>query len=304
MLSSIRHLFLVAVVAAMLVVGLSVVAPAVAGPTTCVPPAVITTDHHGGYTCTIPGDPGGGGGGGGGSTPTCDLSGAGGTDYSDHNRSANFCIGQDVCFDTDVFVPYRNPYGDPPNKDSTGRITWCYDGIMGPPSTRRFFWDGQEPTPLEQAQTAIGKIQLGAGQVSVSPSVRTLVNLDTWFWVTGRQRVATGSSAFGLVAVATFRSMSVDPGDGAGSFACPWTATQEQAQRDCFHEYRRSSRAGTEQVDGHNAFGVRVTAIYDLRFEVNGAVTQIPGAPKTLDAPPADVAVRVDEVQSQVTGVS
>jgi hypothetical protein len=260
------------------------------------------------YECTVwsagdPGDPPGDPGQP--APPTCDLAGAGGTDYADKNRTANFCIDDDVCFTIDHFAPLKMPAGDKPNEDSKARVTMCYDGIMGPPGVRRIFWsDDEEPSLLEQAQTAIGQIDLGTPRIQVSPAGRTLVNLDTWFWTTGQQRTATGSSAFGLVAIATFRSMSVDPGDGTGSFACGWTTSADEAKQSCHHEYRRASVRGPESVGGRPAYGVRVTAVYDLRFEMDGAPITVNGAPLTLDAPPAQAAVRVDEVQTRVTGVS
>lgn len=262
------------------------------------------------YTCTKwsggdpgdppPGDPGDP------APPTCDLAGAGGTDYADKNRTPNFCIGDDVCFTVDHFPPLEMPPGEKPNEDSKARVTWCYDGIMGPPGVRRIFWsDDEEPSLLEQAQTAIGRINLGTPTIEVSPAGRTLVNLDTWFWTTGQQRTATGSSAFGLVAIATFRSMSVDPGDGTGTFTCGWTSSAAEAKQSCHHEYRRASVRGTESVGGRPAYGVRVTAVYDLRFEMDGApIPLIPGAPVTLNAPAAETAVRVDEVQTKVTEVN
>lgn len=261
------------------------------------------------YTCTVwsGGDPGDPPGDSGGPTPpTCDLAGAGGTDFSGKNRTPNFCIGTDVCFTVDDFPPLKLPPGKKPSPDSVARVTMCYDGIMGPPAVRRVFWsDDEKPTLLEQAQTAIGRINLGTPEIHVSPSGRTLVNLDTWFWATGQQRTATGSSAFGLVAIATFRGMSVDPGDGTGTFTCGWTTSAAEAKQNCHHEYLRASVRGTESVGGRPAYGVRVTAVYDLRFEMNGApIPAIAGAPVTLDAPPAQSALRVDEVQTKVTGVS
>lgn len=263
------------------------------------------------YGCTDPGtegEPGdtgntGGTGGGEPSAPTCDLPGAGGTDYSDQNRSPNFCVGENVCFNTDLLDLQDPPQGDPPTEGGEARVTWCYDGIMGPPSVLRIFWSDEEEPPslLEQAREAIGNIDIGTPELQISPTGRTLVNLDTWYWLDGAEQEVTGSSAFGLVAIATFRNVTVDPGDGTGSFICPLVTTAAAAEKACDHEYRRASTQGSATVDGRAAYAASATTVYDLRFEVDGDEVDIDGAPATLNGPPAEAAVRVDEVQSRVT---
>lgn len=287
----------------------ALVSPASAEKPTCTPPAVLT--YSGGtYTCEIPGDQGptqppGDDDDGPTAPPPCDLANRGPSGYEDKNPTPNFCIGKDVCFTIDLFPPLAMPKGPKPKPTSKARVTMCYDGIMGPPAPGEVFWSDDEPTPtlLQQAQTAIGQIKLGNATVGASPQTRTVVKLPTWFWLEGAQRRATGSSAFGLVAIATFQSMEVDPGDGSGSFSCPVTTTEDEAADHCSHVYVHSSAYGTQQVGGRAAFGVRITTVYGLRFEVNGTPTTIPGAPTTLDGPTANSAIRVDEVQSKVTRV-
>ncbi|MET0931879.1 MAG: hypothetical protein ABWX74_20360 [Aeromicrobium sp.] len=216
-------------------------------------------------------------------------------------RTGNFCINEDVCYTTNVFPPIRLPDGDRPNEDSKPRVTFCF---IGPDASniRDIFWSDEEepPTLLEQAQTAIGQIVLPTPTINTSPTTRTLVNLDTWVWIDGAQQRATGSSAFGLVAIATFRGMTVDPGDGTGPFPCPYVTDSASAERDCAHTYTRASVRGSQSVDGRPAYGITVNTTYDLTFEVDGAPVTIDGAPLTLDGPPAQAALRVDEVQSIV----
>ncbi|MCW2824567.1 MAG: hypothetical protein JWQ91_1484 [Aeromicrobium sp.] len=281
-------------------------AEAADGPT-CDPPAVISFPASGGYVCTIPGGGGGAGGGGGGGSnePQCDLSYNEGAYLGlSPDSSGNYCKGTTTCFNVAHFTPHPMPDGDKPNKDSKARIEFCFTTPFDT-TVERIYWtdDEEPPSLLEQALTAIGQIAITPPTVNVSPSGRTLVNLDTWFWVTGTQREATGSSAFGLVAIATLRSLTIDPGDGTGSFTCPWTATKEDAERDCYHEYRRASLRGSASVDGRPAYAVTARTVYDLRFEVNGSPSRIPGAPTTLEGPPGQTAVRVDEVQTTVKRV-
>ena len=294
-----------------LVVATGLVATATAASAACEPPNGTFDPATGQYTCTIPGDPGepgdpgtgGGGDGGEPAEPTCDLAGRTTVDSYD-NTSAPFCIGTDVCFNADLFAPLDLPDGEKPNEDSEARVTMCYVGIVGPPAPREVFWTGDEPeppSPLEQALTAIGQIDLGTPDVNISPQNRTLVNLDTWFWVEGVQAEAQGSSAFGLVALAINPRLSVDPGDGTGAMSCPLVTSSSEAERSCAHTYRRASNRGTESVGGRPAFAVNVEVVYDLEFRINGTLTTIPGAPATLPADAADAALRVDEIQSRVT---
>lgn len=287
-------------------------APSVAEETT--DPANCTFNQVlGTTTCTnpgssgTPGSPGSPGGSGGEpAEPTCDLSGRSTVDSYD-NTSAPFCIGTDVCFNADHFVPLALPEGDKPNEDSEARVTLCYDGIFGPPSAVRIFWTGEEPEPpslAEQAQTAIGQIDLGIPDVGISPQNRTLVNLDTWFWVDGVQAEAQGSSAFGLVAIALDPTLTVDPGDGSGVKTCPLVTSADEARNSCTHTYRRASNRGSASVGGRPAYDVDVQVVYRLEFRLNGTLVDgINGAPPTLSAGAADAALRVDEIQSRVTGL-
>lgn len=307
---ALRALLMTFVVATSLV---AVTTPATAA--TCVPPNGTFNPSTGQYTCTVPGTPGepgdpgdtgGGSDGGEPAEPTCDLGGRTSVD-SYENTSAPFCIGTDVCFNADLFAPLELPAGEKPNEDSEARVTMCYDGIMGPPAPNEVFWTGDEPEPpslAEQALTAIGQIDLGTPDVGISPQNRTLVNLDTWFWVDGVQAEAQGSSAFGLVATALDPTLTVDPGDGSGTMTCPLVTSSREAEESCAHVYRRASTRGAASVGGRPAYDVDVQVVYRLEFRVNGTlIDEIPGAPPTLSAGGDATPLRVDEIQSRVTGL-
>lgn len=265
--------------------------PAAADPV-CTPPAQATWTPGGGYSCTVPGGGGGGGSegggdGGGSSEPTCVLTG----DYT-------FCAGATPCRQFEGHPPYIAPEGPQPSPEAVWTIREC----AGQPID--VFWstdeEPQPPSLAEQAQTAIGQIDLTMPAARTSPAGRTIVNLPTWFWVDGEPPVLTGSSAFGLVAIATAQELRVDPGDGSPAFTCPWVTSAEEAEASCTYAYPRASWDGAASHDGRPAHEAVVTTTFALRFEVGGTPVTIPGAPTTLPGPPSTAVVRVDEVQSLV----
>lgn len=295
---------------AALLVGLLVAAGPVLVPSAaaaapqCTPPATATYDRETNtYSCTTVGDGGqdgggaGGGSGGGGSAPepTCEL-------YGDYT----FCDGERACWQSEGRVPYRPPAGPRPSDDAVWMIRQCDLGgplVQGPPSYETFWAEPGEvrpPTLAEQAQSAIGQLDLAVPVVRTSPEGRTVVNVPTWFWVEGTSGEVTGSSAFGLVAIATARGMEVDPGDGSGAFACPFTTSAEQAEEDCAYAYPRASYDGRERYEGRPAHRVEVRAVWTLRFEVGGRAVEVPGAPTEIPGPASSAVVRVDEVQTLV----
>ncbi len=233
----------------------------------------------------------------------CDLSTGGEAQAA---GAPPYCTNINYCFEAAPGPQPRVPDGPKPSEDSVLRAIWCHtDGTL---TIDRVFWsedaEPDEPTLLEQALEAIGQIDLTAATLQTSPDGRTLVNLDTWYWLDGAQREATGSSALGLVAIATFRTMNVDPGDGTGAFRCDLVTSAEAAKDSCTYSYRRSSIGGSASENGRPAFGASVTAVYDLSFEIDGEpIPPIVGAPATLDSPAIETAVRVDEIQSTVTGL-
>ncbi|MTB88539.1 hypothetical protein H9L21_13830 [Aeromicrobium senzhongii] len=284
---------------------------ATAAAPTCVPPAVVKWVGVSQYVCVIPADepsPGattpGGEDSSGPGAPSCDLAAAPAPSglVAEHLLEGPYCLGTRFCVTTDLIVPLALPDGEPPNEDSEERYRWCSTG--GAYQLESSWWTGENEPPslLERALSAIGQIDLATPTLSTSPTGRTLVTLDTWFWASGASTSATGS-AFDLVATATFASMSVDPGDGSGAFSCPLTTTRAAAESDCRHAYRRASLGGSTSVEGRPAYSASVRLVYDLSFTVGGTPVVVPGAPTTLEAPVASAPIRVDEVQSIVTEV-
>ncbi|MDO9457666.1 hypothetical protein [Nocardioides sp.] len=270
-----------------------------AAPPTCVPPAVIVTHPDGTYGCTVPGNPGNpgepgepGDGTGGTSQPSCQIYG-----------SYTYCLGNQPCRDVPWTPAMGQPPGPKPSPDSEPRARIC--GFPDPqtqgPIPYTIYWSGTEPEPptlAEQAQTAIGEIDLALPPVLTSPPERTVVNFPTWFWMDGGSPELSGSSAFGLVAIATVARINVDPGDGSGGFTCPWVSSEEEASSSCTYDYKRDSSRGTATQDGRPAYEVGVSADWTVRFELGGNVIDIPGAPTTLDGPTSTTVLRVDQVQS------
>jgi hypothetical protein len=257
------------------------------------------------YTCTDPGSTtpagpgtdGNSGSNGGATQPQCVLRG-----------DATYCIGTRACWNVPWQVPYKMPDGPKPQPDSKPMVRYCYLPYpqQGPPGVEIYWSDSGNPPPpslADQAATAVGQLDLAVPALSSSPVHRTLVGLPTWFWVDGAQPTQTGSSAFGLVAIATVRSLHVTTGDGT-TLDCPWTTTASQAETDCAHEYTQASYGGTESWQGRPAFAVSAYATWAIRFELNGVAVDIPGAPTTLDGPASTAVLRVDEVQTIVTNAS
>jgi hypothetical protein len=153
---------------------------------------------------------------------------------------------------------------------------------------------------VDQAREAMGLIVLPPATLSFNPTARTLVNLDTWFWAQGLSgRDLRGTSAFGLVAVATPARLVVTPGDGSAPVTCRWATFKSDR---CAYAYRRSSAGGP--VLGHKgapAYEASARALWTVRFEVNGAPVTIAGAPTVLSGLPMTTAVEVAEVQTVVT---
>ena len=275
-----------------------------AGPVAADPPSCVG-DDGGTYVCTQPGgddDPGGptGDDNGGGTTPagpTCEL-------YADFT----FCSGTRACRMIEWQVPYKLPDGPKPQPDSVPLIRECNLGdpaVYGPFPLEIYWSDDGEPQPptlAEQAQTAIGQLDLSLPALMTSPDGRTVVNFPTWYWLDGAETRQVGTSAFGLRAIATVSQVRVDPGDGSGPLDCPWVSTAEQAEDSCSYTYPRDSDDGTATYRGRPADVATASATWDVRFVYNGTpVANIPGAPDTLPGPVSEAVVRVDQVQSLVT---
>jgi len=143
---------------------------------------------------------------------------------------------------------------------------------------------------------------LPTARLEFNPPRRTLVNLDTWYWAQGLTGAELrGTSAFGLVAIATPGRLEVTPGDGSASFTCAWVTAKSDR---CLYTYRRASVGGPlTGANGRPAYEATGRATWTLRFEDNGAPVTIDGAPTEINGPAMTSAVEVSEVQTLVTGV-
>ena len=265
------------------------------------------------YGCTMPGDPGGNGNGNGGSDGggipgigSGSGSGGAGTPSCDLIAPATFCVGSDACWYLPSVVPYAPPKGDPPDGDrGNWKVRSCR--FLDSGVETKAVWMGGKNTPPpppslpEQAQTAFGQLTPAVGTLASNPRTTSLVTLPTWFWAEGLPGELTGSSAFGLVAIARPQSLQVTPGDGSATLDCPWSTAPSDV---CSHSYERSSAArGTTEVDGHRAYAVTAQPVWSVEFELNGTPINIDGAPTELRGPTMTTGVRVAEVQALVNRI-
>lgn len=215
--------------------------------------------------------------------PSCDIKSA---------SPATFCWGSNPCYYKTSVVPYLPP---PPPAQVPGaawHVRMCFlSGQPGSAPTGTALWIGQAPQPpplLDQSVEATGQIGMPSAVLSFNPTARTLVNLDTWFWAQGlKVRDLRGSSAFGLVAIATPDRLKITPGDGSAMRTCPWVTVRPQVPADqpgpCSYAYSRSSIGGSARgPNGGPAYRASARAVWRLRFELNGAPVIIPGAQAVL----------------------
>ncbi|NDL58707.1 hypothetical protein [Phytoactinopolyspora mesophila] len=136
--------------------------------------------------------------------------------------------------------------------------------------------------------------------VDFSPLGLSLVDLDTWFWVDGPgSDPITGTSAGGVVAVATPQHIELDPGDGVVPMTCEWTVSESDA---CTHAYQRASVNGPLTSDGGDpAYEARARLVFGIHFEFGGDVLELPGLPDEFVTDWQSGAVPVAEVQAVVT---
>jgi hypothetical protein len=226
---------------------------------------------------------------------------------------ATFCMGARPCYYDDWHQPYdvppRKPAGNPELKVRQCLVT----NPAGPSAQMRFgSWDGTpvwlrpgdvgtEPSLVVQARQAVGALRLPRGVLRFSPTGRTFVGFDTWWWVDGLPagRVE-GSSAFGLVAIAAPVGVRVDPGDGGQVLDCPFVRTQEVAEQDCSSAYARSSVVGTARVGGRPAYLARATPTWRVTFTDAGTPVTIEGFDPVVEGPTVQVPVPVAEIQTIV----
>ena len=237
------------------------------------------------------------------SAPSCDIKSA---------SPATFCWGLNPCYYRASVVPYALPATPEPTPGAKWHVRLCL--MSGQPGTAVWVplsqWIGQaqQPPPLlDQSVEATGQITMPSAVLSFNPTARTLVNLDTWFWAQNlKVRALRGSSAFGLVAIATPDRLEVTPGDGSAMQPCPWVTAKPQVPPDqpgpCSYAYLRSSIGGSARgPNGAPAYEASAHAVWTLRFELNGGPVIIPGAQSELSGPEMTAPVVVVEVQTIVT---
>lgn len=237
--------------------------------------------------------------------PPCDLASA---------SPATFCWGSYPCYYKASVVPFAPPSSPKPTPGAQWHVRLCLQPVLMLDAltptytswTPTSMWVGQanEPPPLvDQAREAFGRLVVPTGTLVFNPTARTLVNLDTWFWAQGLTGAELrGSSAFGLVAIATPGQLTITPGDGSAPVVCSWVTAKSDR---CAYPYQRSSVGGSVRgPSGAPAYEATGRATWSVRFENNGAPVSIAGVPRELRGPGMAAAVEVAEVQTIVTGTS
>jgi len=238
----------------------------------------------------------GGGGGSGDATPACDTS------TVENVGDYVFCVGTTACavnnpshIDEDEW-----PTEGRPGPDYIYTFKWCTTAAGDTDYGWSWYLPADDGPSLEElARQAFGELAAPDFSVGFNPPGRTIVGYDTWLWArTGQAGALRGTSAQGVVAVAQPAHMDVDPGDGTGTRACPWS-TSESA--DCSVTYVRSSAGQPADGSGDPAYRARARLVYDVHFEQNGTRLDLDGLPTTFASPWSSVAIPVAEVQSVVS---
>ncbi|RLV56880.1 hypothetical protein D9V41_03665 [Aeromicrobium phragmitis] len=242
------------------------------------------------YTCIVhepgTGGPGGGNGGGGPApTPTCTFEGI-------WNQ---FCRGEKACY---MFDPahLQNPEaaGVGPKPEDANHLVYISCKAPGQEREDQYLWDSeldeeQGPSLADRVFAAHGLLQLPGVDVNFNPPTRTLVNLDTWWWAEGLPAgEIVGPPAYGLRAIATPETMTVETGDGS-RLECRLVTSRSD---ECRSAYRRAGD-----------YTATMTVEYSVRFEDGGNLVDVPDALSGLLTASASgtATVPVREVQSLVT---
>jgi hypothetical protein len=212
---------------------------------------------------------------------------------------ATYCVGGAACYIKDSVVPFLPPKSPPPKPDADWVVRICVNADGSGGGEAIWLTDDLpvEPPLSVQAAEAVGELRLPRIRFETDPPVRSIVNIETRFTATGDvDDPLEGSSAFGLVAIATLETWHVDTGDGT-TLSC---SVQDAA---CAHTYARASigQAGRDG-DGRPAYAVRSYGTWAIAYEVDGDPVDIPEAPQTIDGPVTTVPVAVAEIQSVVVG--
>lgn len=211
-----------------------------------------------------------------------------------------FCRGTAPCYsfdpsymqDEDYARAHESPELPPKPSDDDHLI---YVSCMPPGGERQntYYWSSQFDEGIstrDRLLAAYGRLTIPHVTPVFNPPVRTLVNLDTWWWAEGGSTgPIVGTEALGLVAIAEPRSMVVS---AAGqTVTCPIVTSKSD---ECRMVFRRSGDyTATMQI------------AYTIRFELGGQPFAVPGGNNdVLSMSSSDtVQVPVREVQSRVTKV-
>lgn len=251
------------------------------------------------YICEIDGDDQGGNNGGNGQQQ-CDLAqviGKGQPGYAQY-----WCEGQNACWANIPSYVYEDgpPDEEPPEENAVYIYKVCYDANGDVIDGLGWMWHVPPEPPIGLlAQLAYGELATPAFTLAFNPPARSYITIDTWWWADGAgDGEITGSSALGVVAIGEPDYIEVNPGDGSGSFQCPWTTTQSDA---CTYTYDRASVNGTATAaDGSPAYQAEARLVYSVRFERFGAPIDLPGLPDSLEGPWVSTPVPVAEIQATV----
>lgn len=247
--------------------------------------------------CTggTPGEPGTPGGGS--AEPSCYLG-----RKQAHSYDVGFCRGELSCY---RYIPSPMtpsepaPAGTPPTAVYITEACFTQPPAESLVSNIHYWLDTPAVDPAVFLDEAIGNLALPTYTLGVNPPRQAVVGIPTWFWAQGAGAgQVTGTPAGGLVGTATPAYMEVDPGDGSGTFRCPWTVTPGAS---CSYEYERSSvRGSARTASGDPAYTARMRLVLDLTFQFNGAGIELPAAPPTVATAWQDTVVPVAEVQGLV----
>ena len=213
---------------------------------------------------------------------------------------ATYCVGGAACYIKDSVVPFLPPKSPPPKPGAEWVVRICVNADGSGGGEAIWLTDDLpvEPPLSVQAAEAVGALRLPRIRFETDPPVRSIVNIETRFTATGDVGdPLEGSSAFGLVAIATLETWHVDAGDGT-TLSC----SVEDAGA-CAHTYGRASVGQpARDGDGRPAYAVRSYGTWAIAYEVDGDPVDIPEAPQVIDGPVTTVPVAVAEIQSVVVG--
>ncbi|TDC53634.1 hypothetical protein E1212_05560 [Jiangella ureilytica] len=250
------------------------------------------------------GDDGGDGGddGGGSTEPECYL---GREDIFDYDWS--YCEGELSCYvySPPPTAPTPEDWPEKPAGTPDGAVYAVLTCFTQPPEEDVVIYENLWLEPPEdvinweqEAVQAFGQLVAPDFDLAFNPPAKSYVTLDTWYWAEGAtDGEIEGTSAAGLVATATPERLEVQPGDGSGTLNCPFSVTQSDA---CSYVYEKASVNGTATVDGEPAYAGQARLVYTVRFEFNGEIMEIAGAPTVFETPWEGTPIPVAEIQAIV----